>query len=346
MSKKSPTHYDVLGVEPGAKHNEIGLAYNRLVAARRREDAPPDPKGEAKLRQAFEVLSNLERRAEYDEALRAGRLKPAFGAKEGAFAVLFTAGIAAGAWWFVRPAEPPAPEVPRAEVADMAKAAVGRLQSIEMSGESRDVGVAVAVYEGVMVASCDGISPASELRVKLPQRDVRVRVAATEQSLGLCKLDAPGAGAWPLALSPVAARPHDKVYAAQPQPNGSVTLLGGIITRTGADASRTAIEAEVPLKTVAAGMPLLDLHGRVIGVAAQSAEGAARYVPVPPAWAEGPKMPSRAAPQPEPEPEAEGKPELLNPDLPARPGNIRISPERRERLEKAFRPPPTVPDDI
>ena len=106
MARK-PTHYETLGVKPDAKHNDIGLAYNRLVRARKRDDAPPDLKYETGLREAFEVLSDLDRREAYDRELAAARLKPAFGAKQGALAAVVVAAMAGAIYWFTvkKPAE-------------------------------------------------------------------------------------------------------------------------------------------------------------------------------------------------------------------------------------------------
>ena len=91
----------------------------------------------------------------------------------------------------------------------------------------------------------------------------------------------------------------------------------------------------------ARGQPLLDVDGRVVAVAMVDEDGSRRHVGIPEEWIEAGK-PKAKAPPPEPEPE-EKKPPVVK-DLHDPRANI--SPERRERLEKAFRPPPTVPDDI
>lgn len=66
MSKRNPTYYEILGIRPDAKHNDVGLAYNRKVRALKREDVAPDLKAETVLKEAFEVLSDLDKREAYD----------------------------------------------------------------------------------------------------------------------------------------------------------------------------------------------------------------------------------------------------------------------------------------
>lgn len=345
MSKRHPTHYEALGVDPSAKHHEIGLAFNRAMAARRREDAPPDPKGEVRLREAHAVLSDPERRAAYDESLRIARLKPAFGPKQGAMAAAFVAMVGAGVWWSLAPE--PAPPQGRSidEIRETVAAAVGRLRSIEMSGESRPVGLAFAVEAHTMVTSCHGVSPAAILDVTLPQRELRVRVATVSDELGLCKLAAPDTGSWRLPVSPVPAKMHDKVHAAGLDAQGRVVLRQGYVTRVATDGGKPVLEADMPVAPEANGAPLLDMQGRVVAVAVAPAGGRGWYVPLTPAWVETPKVSPGSTPATERPVEGEAPVDPAAAD-PAIPGGVPISPERRQRLEKAFRPPPTIPDDV
>src|SRR5687768_10116814 len=153
MSRRGPTYYEILGIKPGAKHTEVGLAFNRRMAALRRPDAPPDLKGETKLKEAFEVLSDLDRREAYDEELRKARLKPAFGRNHAAVAALFVVAIAAGLFWYLRPQIAPElvaleveqPGKPYQELLNAAIPAIGRLHAVEMSGQAQPSGLAFAV---------------------------------------------------------------------------------------------------------------------------------------------------------------------------------------------------------
>ena len=332
------TYYEILGVPPGAKLHDIGLAYNRLVAARRRPDAPPDPRGETLLKEAFAVLSDLDRRRAYDNELRKARLKPAFSARQGVVAAAFVALVAAGAWMYARrSAEPPAPigRTPQ-EIAAAATSAIGRLSSMDMSGQSKSIGVAFAVNPGVMVTSCHGIAPNAQLSVNLSPRIVPARVAMTDEALGLCKLEVDGAGSWPISISGVEARAGDVVYATSLNARGEVVLREARVKRVTPDERGRVVDVTIPLVTDNAGAPLLDIHGRVVGVTTL-VEGKNRVVVIPPAWTDATKPSEPTAPAATP-PAGEGQP----PGVPA----PNITPERRERLEKAFRPPPNVPDDL
>ena len=347
--KPAPTYYEILGVKPNAKHHDIGLVYNRQVSARRRESAPPDLKAETKLREAYEVLSDLDRRAAYDKQLAGARLKPAFGAKQGAFAVVAIALVAGGIYYYTikRPADAVAdvPGKPAAEIATAATSAVGRLHSIDVSGQSKAVGVAFAIDPGVMVASCHGIAPGAQLAVNLNPRMAPARVTMTDEALGLCRLAVEGAGSTPLSISGVEARAGDVVYATGVNAVGEVVLKEGRVKRVAPAARGKVIESTVPVSIDATGAPLLDVHGRVVAVATH-AGGESRHVMIPQAWTEGARSsstPAAAAPAPaEPAtaPVAATKPA---PTMPNAPGSL--TPERVEKLHKAFRPPPNIPQD-
>ena len=103
MSKRNPTYYEILGIPSNAKHNDVGLAFNRKMRAIKREDVPPDLKAETVLKEAFEVLSDLDRREQYDAKLRADMLKPRMGKNHAAIAALFVVIVGAGLFWYLRP---------------------------------------------------------------------------------------------------------------------------------------------------------------------------------------------------------------------------------------------------
>jgi hypothetical protein len=359
MATRNPTHYEVLGLDPSAKHTEVGLAYNRKLAAHRREDAPPDPQGVARLKEAFEVLSDLDRRAEYDAMLRAAMMKPAFRKGQGLVAAGFLVLVGAGLYWHLRPQEaPPAPGKTYDELLAAATPAIGRLKATEMSGQVRNAGLAFAVDEGTLVTSCAGLPANSQLLVEYPTRSVPARVAMSDPALGLCKLEVPGSGAWQLAVSDTPPRGGDRAYAAYVNTTGEVGLREIQVKNV-----KTSDKGTVVLTNVAPehpGTPLIDIHGRVIAVA-NVTEGQGAYVPLPKSWGDAPIKESKPAAY---EHERETPPQqardarvdpavasgLVDPAIADLQPKARmpshVTPEQQRRLEKAFRPPPTVPDDL
>ena len=200
-------------------------------------------------------------------------------------------------------------------------------------------GVAFTIRQGVMLATCRGLSPDTQLVVNLAPRSVPARVAMVDEELGLCKLAVAGAGSWPLALSSVEPKAGDTVYGAGINAAGQVRLTEGVVKRVFSGPKARFIESTVPVSPGSDGAPLFDADGRVVGVATLSQDGGkGRHVIVASAWAEqgleAPREPSRATvPTP-----------ASPPSAPA--GTGQISDERREALGKSFRPPPQVPDDL
>ena len=362
MSKRNPTYYEILGIPPDAKHNDVGLAYNRKMRALKREDVPPDLKAETVLKEAFEVLSDLDKREAYDAKLRADRVKPRFGKHHGAYAALFLVAVGAGLFWYLRPHLAPetvdlpaAPGKPFQEILNGAIPAVGRLQTTDMSGQATHAGIAFTVEEGVAVTSCQGLSPTAQLSVTLAPRVLPARVTLSDDALGLCKLEVPGAGSWPLSVSAVPAKAGDRVYATHLGAKGEVILREAKVKSVTPNGKASVLEVTMPLLPQHGGAPLLDIYGRVVAVANMPPESKGTYVAIPVAWGETPK-----ATEPAPAPKADEPPA----DAAKKAGEVddlgvpletrrkqeelarKIDPQRRERLEKAFRPPPNVPGDI
>ncbi len=82
MAEQKRDYYEVLGVSKGASDDEIKKAYRKL-AKKYHPDMNPDSKeAEAKFKEvneAYEVLSNPEKRSKYDQFGHAG-VDPNFGA--------------------------------------------------------------------------------------------------------------------------------------------------------------------------------------------------------------------------------------------------------------------------
>jgi hypothetical protein len=358
MAKSKVNYYEVLGLKPDAKHTEVGIAFSRRLSALKRDDAPPDARGEDTLRLAFSVLGDLDKRAEYDRSLVAERLKPAFSAKQGIIAVVFLVVVVGGITWYIlkRNAESVAqvqglsPEA----IAAQSTSAVGRLTSTDMSGQSKPIGLAFAIDTGVMVASCEGIVPNAQLTVNMSPRVVPARVTMTDEGRGLCKLEVEGAGSWPIPVAPADARAGDIVYATSVNAVGGVVLKEGRVKSVVRNGQVATLDATVA--PVTSGAPLLDRQGRVVGVVTVAA-GALHHMVLPKTWTEAPKSETpyvrdTAANTPEsalPPRKEEDNAGQLSKDgvVLSRTGKpLPVTQEQADRLNKAFRPPPNVPKEL
>src|SRR5512139_3417381 len=95
--------YDALGVDRDAQPFQIARAHDRLVAEFDLDTTPPDARREALIREAFAVLSDPQRRADYDRSLEtSAAAPPAPGGRKaiavGAAAVVVV--VALAAWLF------------------------------------------------------------------------------------------------------------------------------------------------------------------------------------------------------------------------------------------------------
>jgi hypothetical protein len=349
------THYEVLGIEPDAKQVEVGIAYQRLMGQRRSEHAPPDPRLDAQIQEAYEVLSDADRRDYYDAELRALALRRPRAKWPGVVAVLLLAAAGYAAWHFLRPsdaqnAQAAAPE----KIAQAAAPAVGKLERLLVSGAAQAPGVAFSVGEGVMVTSCRGMAPGTQLVVTLLGRRVPAEVRSLDEATGLCQLNAPKTGSWPLVFTAVTPAPGERVFSARVNPKGEVVLQDGTVRRVLDTPQGRIVEASIRVGEEGSGAPLFDSQARVVAVASVMPDGKEAYLVPPEAW-RGPmtdrsaagKAAEEAARRAAQEAHEEAqKPKAVDDVGPAARGRVPVDAERRQKLEKAFRPPPNVPDDL
>ncbi|HPU59026.1 MAG TPA: DnaJ domain-containing protein, partial [Candidatus Avimonas sp.] len=87
MAESKRDYYEVLGVQRGASEDEIKKAYRRLAKQYHPDLNPGDKEAEAKFKEvneAYEVLSDSQKRARYDQFGHAG-VDPSYGAGGGGY---------------------------------------------------------------------------------------------------------------------------------------------------------------------------------------------------------------------------------------------------------------------
>ena len=208
-------------------------------------------------------------------------------------AVVFVGIVVSGITWYllkrnadnVAQAQGLSPQM----IAAQTTPAVGRLTSTDMGGQSKPIGLAFAIEAGVMVASCDGISPNAQLTVNMNPRVVPARLTMTDEGRGLCKLEVEGAGSWPIPVAAADARAGDIVYVTSVNAVGEVMLKEARVKSVVRNGAVATIDAT--LAPITSGAPLLDRQGRVVGVVTTAA-GASHHMVLPRSWTEAPKSPA------------------------------------------------------
>ncbi len=356
MEPGEKNHYEVLGLSRDARHTDIGIAYHRIMGRRRSEHAPPDPRGDARIAEAFEVLNDPDSREYYDADLRAQLLRRPVNPLKVAGGAAFAVALVAGGWFLLKPSpslklEAEAPQ----KIAAAATPSVGRLERLQVSGGIHSTGVAFAIEANVMATTCHRLVPGTQLIVTLMGRKVPSSVESVDERTGLCRLASPHTGSWPLPLTDIEPKAGDRVFSARVGEKGDLRLMEGKVKRVVDHPAGRVFETTVDVGPDAGGAPLFDVMGRVVAVATFADNGAGLHVALPESW-KGPRSaPSAAAKaataaaRREPPKQAArepGSPVIDDGGAGRKPSPSSVSPERRKALEKAFRPPPHVPDDL
>jgi len=255
------TLYEVLGVSRNAKANEIGLAYQRLRAAMQDETSAPDARRAAMAKMAYETLSDAERRAEYDATLEDDALPVAMRKRQMrmvAIAVLLVvaAGIA-GYWFLVRAPQSDRDALAPRQVVEAVASHVARVEGALVSGEVRDLGMAVDVEQDKFQAQAE--------------------VTRSNPDVGICTLGVKAARA--------GIRMRTDVPGAQEPLQAVLVGAGGAIearpvtVRRAAQEGKGALEVRSPA-TLPPGTPIFDAQARLVGIVAPPSASAG----APTAW--------------------------------------------------------------
>jgi hypothetical protein len=286
--------YDILGVYRSSSAKDIERAYKRLRAEMEKDAVPPEQV--TLVRQAHEVLSDPQKRAQYDASLRSdeflrpeGRPMPA--------AVKWTpiglAVIAAfvGLWFLFRPSGD-GERIP-AEIVAAAAPSVGRVQVIDIQGRATPHANAFAIDQGVMVTTCQGFRANTQVVVKFGPRTASASVSRTNPKRNLCRLSVVGAGSWPLGVNAAGPQVGDKVYAVSTNAAGETILVDARVRALLPFEGAQAIELSVPVEPTQSGGPLLDTRGRVIGVLTTQHGFVGKNIALPAAWLAEMRTPGR-----------------------------------------------------
>jgi S1-C subfamily serine protease len=291
MAAPSRTKYDDLGVPRTATAAEIEKAYRKYRSHADMTTSAPDRARDNRVKSAYETLSNADKRAIYDLVLaRPERERRSKGTMAAIAGVVVLSGAAGLAYLLQPPPPPPPGSLSIEQLTHNASQAMGRVDSLDMSGKAMRMGLAFAIDEGVVATSCTGITPTSQLNLYLAPRTVAVKVAQADDKTGLCKLAAAGVGSWPLAITAADPSPGDTVYVTKMNAVGEVGLVEAKVKRVVASERGKVVETSIAVLPDRQGGPLLDAQGRVIGIAIlrDPATGRGEIVRITPDWAAKP----------------------------------------------------------
>ena len=319
MATAKQSLYEILGVSRDANSIDVGLAYERRrdELARR---VPPDAAETALVQQAYEVLSNPARRAQYDASLLTAAEKAA-AAEQGPdlllepepkpasrpplwVGALAGAVVISAALYFTfhsakapppgeappkpvvkAPPPPPPQPLPPATILAGITSSVGQVLSYEMSGEAHPIGLAVAIDRGVFVTTCHGIAASSALVVRIGLESHSATLAMTDEQLDLCKLAVPDIKTGGLAPSTDELKTGERLYVLGANAKGEMALTEAKVKQVRPLPLGKVIEIDVPIAPTASGGAVVDAFGRLVGIATTPHTfGAGLNVVLPSAW--------------------------------------------------------------
>ena len=324
--------YEILGIPPDANEIDVGLAYEKRLHERQRS-VHHDPNEEALVQQAFEILSNPKRRAAYDasrvsaaekeaaaqqspdlildesdteEPARPKWLIPAIVAGLVLVAVVFLvmrpgpSKTAAPAPVAEAPAPPPPPppppkELSAAQILANGVRATGQLLSYDMTGAAVPLNIAVSLEPATVITTCHGMAAGSKLVFRQGAEMQSAELLIDDEVLDLCKLAVPGLTAAPLAIAADEPKAGDKVFALGVNAKGAFALTEGTVRKVIMAPSAKVLDLSIPIAPASSGAPVLDVFGRVVGIATTPhRHGAGVNAAISSAWIS--QMRSRARP--------------------------------------------------
>ena len=336
MAQPKKTLYQILGVPREATTVDIGLAHE-MKSAELQHVVPPDPSGAALVQQAFEILSNPQRRAAYDAALgtaaekaaavqqaadqapdldleagdededkkRKMKLVAMVGGVAVIFIVLFLAfrakapapqPPAESVAEAPKPAPPPPPRLRTGtEIVTDASTSSGQLLSYSMSGTATPIGMALAIDQGQMVATCHGLPAGAKLVVKVGPQMHPADLTITDEELDLCRLTVAGFTTPPLKVAAEDAKAGDRIFAVGMNAKGELAATEGKVNQVRATPRGKVLEVSMPIAASGSGGGIFNEQGQLVGIATTPHSfGAGLNIALPVSWIA--EMRSRATP--------------------------------------------------
>lgn len=289
MSSTRQTFYEVLGVKRSAKSDDIARAYARLRASMQKDTTAPDARLAAVAKVAYATLSDPDARAEYDESLGAAPVR--FGRTRIVAASVAALIVGAGvAYYFLARSAGTAPGAPAFDVPRLLESVgsrIGHLQAAEVSGQVRELGLAVETGDNEMLTTCRGIEAGASLTVVEGKASLRAEVAGTDPAAELCRLSVKGARA--------AVKLRGGVPSSQEQLQ-AVVIANGVAQARAVKVGRRVTTAQGPAFTIEPatalpnGTPLFDSREQLVGlVIAPHEYGEGRVVGLPASRMETPR---------------------------------------------------------
>lgn len=264
-----PTHYEILRVRPTAMTTDINNAYKRITKEMESEHAVPDARLAARVKLAYEVLSDPETRAAYNETLRAAAEKrPQKRGVAVAAGVVVLAVAGFGAWKYMGRAKEAAPVPPLApeQILAIGDKIALPMEETRISGEVAQAGVAVATGTNEAVTPCHTLIAGAQIMIGTAARASRADMARADAERDICVLRLKDSNETFAKVRPGDLPPGEKVFTVVHMGAKPSELREGHVVRPIPDAKGgTAYEIILP-GTVPNGSPLLDVHGELAGI--------------------------------------------------------------------------------
>jgi hypothetical protein len=169
--------------------------------------------------------------------------------------------------FFTRPAPLPGTgeNLSAHQLAEAAKAWVGRLETIDASGKPRPVALAVTIGQGEMVTTCHTLPRGGDMHVVFFDAPSKAETLRLNREIDVCQLRVKSTGPTAAKLRGGDPAPGEKVYVTSIGDPANPTFVETSVGKSLSDASGTAFTLEAKEK-FAVGAAVFDRQGRVAGI--------------------------------------------------------------------------------